>query len=431
MKYRKRLLLPAVLVIFTLAGCADTALPPSSKGETIMTENASTHSTEKETENIPDVPLGISVLDYGADPKGREDSTEAIQQACSENRHVYFPAGTYKISTLTVLGSVTLSGDGDNATVLKTTNLTDNVITFKGDGWHIRDMKFDCARNRTSGAYVYSTTDYASIENVAVNNHYIGFDLDGCWSVNLENISAFDGTPHQVAEGGSIIRLGKTAYTGPINIRGLTAKTSNAFLQPSSGIHMGYVDVVSISDALIIWHKKDIIIAPDGQQFAALIEITNSCLDTAENGIYIEPTNGARVLRCGVANTWFGAHTSDAAVIDGSGGTVTGLQFTNCMFLCNAGNGLSVTGDGTDGIFISNSFSSGNLGNGLVISGNAQNVMWSGGVLGASHECQGNLIGYTAEEGCSGSVINTLLKGNREAACEDPSNALVTSGNLE
>ena len=429
MNHKKHLFLPLVFSVCALTGCISAHTPDSSKGDTDMTET-STQFPPAETNSTASF-QGANVLDYGADPKGREDSTDAISQACQENRQVYLPAGTYKISTLDILGSVTLTGDGDNATVLKTTNLTGNIITFKGDGWHIRDLKLDASGSRTSGAYVYSTASYASIENVALDHHYIGFDLDGCWSVNLENITAFDGTPHTTAEGGCIIRLGKNMYTGPVNIRGLTAKTSNALLQPSAGIWMGYVDVVSISDALIIWHKKDIVAAPDGNQFAALIEITNSCLDTAENGIFIAPTNGARVLRCGFTNTWFGAHTADAAVIDGSGGTVTGLQFSNCMFLCNGGNGLTVTGEGTDGIFISNSFSSGNLGNGLTISNQARNVMWAGGALGASHECEGNLFGYSAEEGCTGSVNNTLLKGNRQDTCEDPAKTILTNGNLE
>ncbi|MBO5069180.1 MAG: right-handed parallel beta-helix repeat-containing protein [Roseburia sp.] len=373
-----------------------------------------------------------NVLDYGADPTGHENSTEAIQEACRKNKEVYFPAGTYLIDRLTISGSVTLSGAGDNATFIKTTNLTDNVIVFKDDGWHVKDMKFDAVGNRTSGAYIYSSANYASIENVTFTRQYIGVDLDGSWSVNLSNITAFDGTPHEVAEGGAIIRLGKNAYTGPINIKGLTAKPTSSTLQPSSGIYMGYVDVVSISDALIIWHKKDVVIAPKGRQFAALVEITNSCFDTAENGIYIEPTKGARVLRCGITNTWFGAHSSDSAVINGSDGVITGLQFTNAMFLCNAGNGVRVSGEGVDGIYFSNSFSGGNQGSGLILTDGAQNVVWNGGVLGACHELNGNVqYGYCVEEGCSASIYLTDLRGNSTGVCLDDGNSVTVYGNTE
>lgn len=382
-------------------------------------------------EQEPGLSYSANVLDYGADPTGHEDSTEAVKEACQKNKEVYFPQGIYLIDQISISGSVTLRGAGDNATILKTSNLTDNVLVFKDNGWHVKDMKFDAVADRTSGAYIFSGADYASVESVAFTRQYIGIDLDGSWSVNLSNITAFDGTPHEVAEGGAIIRLGNNAYTGPINIRGLTAKPSAATLQPSSGIYMGYVDVVSISDALIIWHKKDVVVAPENRQFAALIEITNSCFDTAENGIYIEPTGGARVLRCGVTNTWFGAHSSDSVVIDGADGVVTGLQFNNCMFLANGGNGVAVNGQGVDGLYFTNSFSGGNQGSGLVLSGGAKNVVWNGGVIGACHELSGNVqYGYQVEEGCSGSIYLTNLKGNSAGACDDRSSAMDVFGNI-
>ncbi|MDR1703462.1 MAG: glycoside hydrolase family 55 protein [Clostridiales bacterium] len=375
-------------------------------------------------------PYAANVLDYGADPRGKEDSTEAIQKACNENKHVYLPTGIYKISALSIFGSVTLQGAGNNVTTIKTTNLTDNVITFKSDGWNLKDLKFDASNDRTGGAYVYSSANYASIQNVSLTRHYIGFDLDGCWSVDIQNINSFDGTPHETAEGGAAIRLGHTSYTGPINIRGMMARPADGSRQPTSCITMGHVDVVHISDVLIIHHRKEVMITPKDMQFAALIEITNCCFDTAESGIFIQPTGGARVLRCGIANTWFGAHSGDAMVIDASDGVVTGLQFTNAMFLANRGNGVTITGSGTDGIFFSNSFSGGNLGHGLYVAEGAKNIVWSGGVIGATHELNGNVkYGYTAEKGCSGSIINTILTGNTEGVSDDPSGAFKTSGN--
>lgn len=372
----------------------------------------------------------VNVLDYGADPTGHEDSTAAIREALKGNRHLYFPAGTYLIDKLVIAGSVTLSGDGDNATVLRTTNMTDNVITFRDGGWHVRDLKLDSAQYRTGGAYIFSSGDYASIENVALNRSYIGIDLDGSWSVNLTNISALDGTPSSIADGGAVIRLGQNAYTGPINIRGLTARAGVGEAQPSYGIYMGYVDVVCISDALLIWHSKDVVLAPKARQFSALVEITNSCFDTAANGMWIEPTGGGRVLRCGISNTWFGAHTDDAMHVDGSDGTVTGIQFSNCMFLANGGDGASVGGSGVDGVYFSNCFSGGNQGNGLVLKDHAQNVVWTGGVIGATHELNGNVgYGFTAESGTSGKINLTDITGNVSGVGQNPENCITTFEN--
>ena len=239
-----------------------------------------------------------------------------------------------------------------------------------------------------------------------------------------------DGTPSSIADGGAVIRLGQNAYTGPINIRGLTARAGVGEAQPSYGIYMGYVDVVCISEALLIWHSKDVVLAPKARQFSALVEITNSCFDTAANGMWIEPTGGGRVLRCGISNTWFGAHTDDAMHVDGSDGTVTGIQFSNCMFLANGGDGASVGGSGVDGVYFSNCFSGGNQGNGLVLKDHAQNVVWTGGVIGATHELNGNVgYGFTAESGTSGKINLTDITGNVSGVGQNPENCITTFEN--
>ncbi len=420
-------------ILFASATCCDFLQP--AKAQEICEENmnmiASSISDQSPLSSISDLKSPVNVLDFGADPTGKRDSTDAIQNACRKNRHVYFPAGIYLVTSLSFGGSITLQGSGNNTTVIKTTELTGNVFTFRGDGWHVADMKFDAVHNRTDGAYIFSTSNYASIRNVSFDRHYIGIDLDGSWTVDIENVIAFDGTPESEAIGGAMIRLGNNAYTGPIHIRGLSAKTSDATRQPSSCITMGWVDVVSISDALIIWHKKNIIISPDRNQFAALIEVTNSCFDTAKNGIYVKPTNGARVLRCGFANTWFGAHQEgEGMVIDGTEGSVTGLQFTNCMFMFNRGNGVSIFGENVNGIYFSNCFSSANVGNGLDIRQQAKNIKWLGGGIGASHEGNGNTkYGYFVEPGCTGSIMCTDLTGNGMGVTNDVMDSFTTLGN--
>jgi hypothetical protein len=42
----------------------------------------------------------VSVIDFGADPTGVADSTSAIANAYSASKQLYFPAGTYKVSSL-------------------------------------------------------------------------------------------------------------------------------------------------------------------------------------------------------------------------------------------------------------------------------------------------------------------------------------------
>lgn len=395
---------------------------PVQKEIAVLSEPTNETQPVLEEETQPDAKLEgyANILDYGADPKGDEDCTDAIKAAIKDSKLIYFPKGTYLIEKLSIPGSVTLQGAGSNATILKTSNLTGNVLTFKNDGWHVKDLKLTATAYRTGGAYIYSSGNDASIENVSIEQHYVGFDLDGAININITNTTARGGTPHSVAEGGAAIRLGNNAYTGQINIRGMFAWPAALDTQPSTAITMKYVDVVSISDALLIGHTKDVLIAPHRGQFAALIEVTNSCFDTATSGLCIEPTEGGRVLRNGFSNIWFGAHSGDGMVIDGTDGTVPGAQFTNCMFMGNGGDGVNIFGEGVDGIYFSNCFSSSNVTNGLTIAQKAQNVVWNGGVIGASHEAGDNrAYGYYAEEGCSGRIVLTDLRGNTLGAGKD------------
>lgn len=372
----------------------------------------------------------VNVLDYGADSTGHNDCTEAIKMALKDSRFLYFPKGTYLIDKLSISGSVTLQGAGNNSTILKTSDLTGNVLNFKDDGWHVKDMKFSATEYRTAGAYIFSGSSDASIENVSIENHYIGFDLDGAINVNITNTTARKATPEAHAAGGAAIRLGNNAYTGQINIRGMFAWPAALDQQPSTAITLKHVDVVSISDALLIGHTKDVLIAPGYKQFAALIEVTNSCFDTATSGLCVEPTDGGRVLRNGFSNIWFGAHSGDGMVIDGTQGTVPGMQFTNCMFMGNGGEGVKIYGEGVNGVYFSNCFSSSNVKNGLSIAMKAQNIVWTGGVIGASHEAGDNrAYGYYAEDGCSGKIMLTDLRGNSLGAGKDEAGCIALHEN--
>ncbi len=183
--------------------------------------------------------------------------------------------------------------------------------------------------------------------------------------MDITHVTALDGTPHAVSQGGAAVRLGNTRYTGQVNIRGLFAWPHTLETPPSSAICMKHVDVASVSDTLLIGHMKDVLLQPGKGQFTALVQMTNSCLDTAQSGMGVEPVDGGRVLRCGFSNIWFGAHTGDGMVVNGTDGAVPGLQFTNCMFMGNGENGVRASGVGVDGLYFSNCFASANARNGL------------------------------------------------------------------
>ena len=88
----------------------------------------------------------VSVLDFGADPTGTDDSTTAIQNAHNASRAVYYPTGTYKITSISLPPGAIIVGEGASSNGSTTTNNT----TIVG----------------TTSAYVY--TMYAPVPNTNI-----------------------------------------------------------------------------------------------------------------------------------------------------------------------------------------------------------------------------------------------------------------------
>jgi hypothetical protein len=77
----------------------------------------------------------VSVLAYGADPTGEQDSSPAIQQAINENNNVYIPEGIYRCDTMIEIGDFKLVELGAGATLWRLSAYTANgdpVIWMNG-----------------------------------------------------------------------------------------------------------------------------------------------------------------------------------------------------------------------------------------------------------------------------------------------------------
>jgi hypothetical protein len=67
----------------------------------------------------------VSVLDFGADPTGVADSTNAIKNAIAASKNVYLPSGTYRItSPLYMTQGARLIGAGVGSTIINKTTTT-------------------------------------------------------------------------------------------------------------------------------------------------------------------------------------------------------------------------------------------------------------------------------------------------------------------
>jgi len=99
--------------------------------------------------------IGKKVTDYGADPSGAMDSTEAIQNAINNARTgqvVYIPAGTYKIAgNITPRSNVTLRGAGMCLTILKPQGGGNGTIQNSGD-WPVPSPTITITSGATKGS---------------------------------------------------------------------------------------------------------------------------------------------------------------------------------------------------------------------------------------------------------------------------------------
>jgi len=78
---------------------------------------------EKVVPAIKSAPRSLSVLDFGADPKGAVDSAgafdAAIAAAKAKGKSVFIPAGTYQVNRHIVVDDVTIAGAGNWWTIIK------------------------------------------------------------------------------------------------------------------------------------------------------------------------------------------------------------------------------------------------------------------------------------------------------------------------
>lgn len=74
----------------------------------------------------------VNVLDYGADPTGTSDSTQAIKNALTASKSIWFPAGAYLVSE-TIRSEVAVFIDGEkNATIKAVAPFTGIAVTSGG-----------------------------------------------------------------------------------------------------------------------------------------------------------------------------------------------------------------------------------------------------------------------------------------------------------
>lgn len=140
----------------------------------------------------------VNVNDYGADPTGEQDSTEAFKEAVrGGNVHVHMTAGTYKVTGIRLPNNTVLSGEGKDITTIKFADETpaENIVitnedmsgnahnigikdfTVNGNKWR-QDKKFSAAGGSLSSNVRFAGVKHGFASNVkSVDALLHGFDI--------------------------------------------------------------------------------------------------------------------------------------------------------------------------------------------------------------------------------------------------------------
>ncbi len=120
----------------------------------------------------------VSVKDYGAKGDGVRDDTTSIRTTANEAARlggaiVYFPPGTYLVSSPILLSSATgvsFVGAGRTASLIKSTSTTENVFTLTScSGFTVRDLGITAAATNSGTAIAMSGCSSVSIRSITVD----------------------------------------------------------------------------------------------------------------------------------------------------------------------------------------------------------------------------------------------------------------------
>lgn len=121
----------------------------------------------------------VSVKDFGATGDGTTNDRTAIVNALAAHSHVYFPPGTYRITSGIEVGDNKILCGAGVTTIIKASVTTFDTISMIGKNAQIKDMVIDTGDSalRLYGKAAPCTGN--TLQNLVIRNANIGIELDG------------------------------------------------------------------------------------------------------------------------------------------------------------------------------------------------------------------------------------------------------------
>jgi hypothetical protein len=370
----------------------------------------------------------ITVKSFGAVGDGVTDDSSAIQaaiNAAGQRGSVYFPAGTYKFSGISITSQISIMGAGYQDGATKFVNPTVSIPFFtvtNSQGVLFSNFNATSSVTRIGGSY-FAVTGSSRIKfsDFFMSNHYIGITVNSSDNIIIDSFSIFNGVY-------GAIQIGNTGRVENTSINNGYIK--NETTAANFGIFAGYVDVMGLGDGLVIINQGSCFkISPTSGQTASLINASGTIFDTATDGVQIIPLGGS-VIRCNFAGGWYGEHSSSGFEIDGTNGTVSGIKIVGGDFIHNTNNGINITGVNANQITITSANLAAN-GIGVRLDGSIVDISIENCLFGAYGNASVNTVGLTTTSTPSGTITNCIFNSNttNQTGLANAPN-LFTAGNI-
>ena len=289
---------------------------------------------------------GNLVYDVAAFGGAGDDSTDnvaaitaAVAAMPAAGGVLYFGPGTWRIaSSVSIAKSVHILGAGREATSIRATFTTGDVVTLTGSSTRVENIRFNATASRTSGVTLLLSGATQQVSSVNVDGQFFtGIQIAGA-STHLHNV--YVGSPGSSSGATGILVTSGTAL----------AITGNTVVNMSGGHATRY--------ALRITGCGD-------------LQLADSHFLSAAYGLYSAPT-GDGVYSIHASNCHFdGCTTRGVFLQPNTGGVMRRLQFVNCATTSTSGgSGFEIDVNGgtfTGGVEIIGHRSYGNTGDGLLL----------------------------------------------------------------
>jgi hypothetical protein len=347
-----------------------------------------------------------NVKNFGAIGNGSTDDTAAIQAAVNSltsGGMVFFPAGTYKVSskiTSTVRG-VVFSGVGPQGSILSTSSATIDVLSISGWDSGVEMLGFASSVTRTGGSFIAITGAFSYVERCRLDGHYCGININSpAAPVSVRNCVLHNAVPASTAPNGGGIWINVPGTD--VTLEGLLLLNDTA-TAPTYGINVKSVGALMLDNSDIVGQGTALLVNPGSGQTAQAIYATNTYFDTCVgNCVSIEPASGGNVLWVKFSNVWASPANGgkNGIFISGDAGVVADVNISN--FVCH------------------NDF--GPASSGILFQGaNVRNVTVSNGM------CAGYVYGVAAGPGVSDFTISGISAGSYDPTTPSNTYGIVVS----